>query len=265
MKKSHPFNLRSVFSLLCLSVVPFLSTAQSVESYPLYPENSTPIECEVTGEFVMEFTWNGTASSIDVIKWSNSSSSSTGSAYLEIQDANKTVLWSGYPEEISEDLHGFYASGIIFQPGQEYRLVFDLSQVDVSVYTQTIFPWSPSANGPVDVITTELTGIINNPVDPDYIFPYFTLNMIHSVSVDEEDELETWTPHPNPASSYINMPDIDGDYTARLIDLSGKVVINRKMSASDERLDLSGLNSGVYLLQLVNEDEVLTNSRLVIE
>lgn len=265
MKKSHTFTLRGVISTILLGVIPFLSFAQDqTESYPLYPESATPTDVEVTGTFSMNFTWTGSDSRIDVIKWQNPASNTSGSAYLKVLDSDGSVLWSGYPEELSTGVHGFDASSVVFETNQSYTLEFDLSQMDVTVYSNTTFPWSPGNNGPVDINTTELTGMVDQPIDPDYIFPYFTLNMVYSVSV-EENELEEWTPHPNPANDYIVLPDLDEDFTARIIDMSGKVVLNEKIEAGQNRLSVADLHPGVYLIQFTKDSEVLRVARVVIQ
>lgn len=265
MKKSHTFNLRGVIATLLMGVIPFLALAQSeTESYPLYPSNNTPTDVEVDGTFSMNFTWTGLPSRIDVIKWQNPASSTSGSAYLRILDSDGSALWSGYPEELGASTHGFDASNVIFETNESYTLEFDLTQTDVTVYSNSSFPWRPTDNGPIEINTTELTGMVDQPVDPDYIFPYFTLNMVYSVSLDEI-LLENWTPHPNPATSFITLPQLSEDYTARMIDMSGKVVLNRRVDAEQSRLALSNLHPGVYLLQFTRDNEVLRSSRVVLQ
>lgn len=265
MKKSHTFSIRGVITTLALGLIPFLALAQSeIESIPLYPTNNSPTDVEVSGTFSMNFTWTGIPSRIDMIKWQNPASSTSGSAYLRIKNDDGTVLWSGYPEELNNSTHGFSASSVIFETNHDYTLEFDLSQADVTVYSNSAFPWSPTDNGPIEINTTELTGMVDQPVDPDYIFPYFTLNMVYSVSVDEN-TLENWSPSPNPATNYVSLPELNEDYSVRMIDMSGKVVLNRRVDAGQTRLTLNNLHPGVYLLQFSRDHEVLRSSRLVIQ
>ncbi|KAB2814673.1 T9SS type A sorting domain-containing protein [Phaeocystidibacter luteus] len=269
MKKSHTFTIRGVVTALALAITPFLIKAQDAGTrvdYNLYPESSSTIDAEVTGTFEMNFTWTGSPSKIHNINWDNSASNSAnGSAYLKIYDAEGTMLWSGYPNELTASTHAFEAVGVILETGHSYRLSFDLSQVDVSLYSNSSFPWNPNGNGPIEINSTELTGMIDNPVDPDLIFPYFTVNMEYGVSIDEE-LLENWSPSPNPATSFITLPELTEEYEVRLMNIAGQTVADLEVAENTQtRLNVSDLPAGVYMLQILSNGASIATERVIVE
>lgn len=65
-----------------------------------------------------------------------------------------------------------------------------------------------------------------------------------------------WNVYPNPAIDKIKVSYL-GKYSINIIDLSGKTVINIDGN-NDEEINLSGLNSGVYFIQLKTKNETFT-------
>ena len=81
----------------------------------------------------------------------------------------------------------------------------------------------------------------------------FGLEVRNPVNVGIEDNslLETLSIYPNPASDIVNIeiPNMDSEIQVKIIDLTGKEVIRRTFSNSTlEKLDISGLNTGIYFV-----------------
>jgi len=72
---------------------------------------------------------------------------------------------------------------------------------------------------------------------------------------------------PNPASDQLHMMwPVQGNVTVELYDVSGKKVldkIHRDGSASSFSMDVSSLNAGMYILRLMNADEIVVKKILV--
>ncbi len=251
MKKSHIFKLSKTALGGVLALFSFTAMAQSTGSvsYDLFPEQSSSLQCEVQGEFVMNFTWEGESSIAQSIVWDNSgASAASGSAHLSIFH-NGLEIWAGYPEEVSSHLHAFVLTEVVFEKDESYSLSFDLSQVEVSVYQQNTFPWRPSSSGPIEINTTQLTGAVDQPIDPDLIFPYFTINLVYGVSVSEA-VLDSWNPYPNPCKSVINLPSFPENASATLIDVNGSVVKESNLTSERASLNVSDLSQGTYILKV---------------
>ncbi|MGG9962082.1 choice-of-anchor tandem repeat GloVer-containing protein [Ferruginibacter sp. SUN106] len=68
---------------------------------------------------------------------------------------------------------------------------------------------------------------------------------------------------PNPAKDYITINGADAFKQIQVIDVTGKVVKQMNKEATN-RYNISGLNKGVYVIKLINQQEIVT-SKIVIE
>lgn len=267
MKKSHIFPLRGVFAWLAFAALPFFSFGQNDQtvSYSLSPENVTTTDAEVSGSFEMNFIWSGDVSTMDGITWDNSAADEdNGSAYLYLKNASGEVLWSGYPEEISETQHNFPVAGVVLETNAEYTLEIDLSQVAVSIYSQSTFPWEPLTDGPIEIISTSMAGTIDHPFDPNIIFPVFNVNVGYGVGLNELDS-EDLKLYPNPAEDYVTLPEMDMPYELTVYSLDGRVVLEETIEIGQSTLDISMLNAAVYLVQIAGENVDIRHERLIVK
>ncbi len=69
--------------------------------------------------------------------------------------------------------------------------------------------------------------------------------------------------YPNPANNYITVTTENELSTLRIIDVSGKMLLSRKMVQPVERIDLNGMKSGVYFISLESEGSVVTQKLLI--
>jgi hypothetical protein len=75
--------------------------------------------------------------------------------------------------------------------------------------------------------------------------------------VDLFENLRIW-PNPTNGLVYIDYPSsVDDDFSVKVLDLQGKLLTDGKLDKWDNlgrfEIDLSNLNSGIYLIQLQNE------------
>ena len=72
--------------------------------------------------------------------------------------------------------------------------------------------------------------------------------------------------YPNPSNGviYIKQVNIDTPYTFELINIAGQVVVQKEFRSSLEKVDLSGLAKGIYLIK-VNNQKFSQTEKLIIQ
>ena len=72
--------------------------------------------------------------------------------------------------------------------------------------------------------------------------------------------------YPNPASEYIQI-DLPKEFiygTIQIIDLSGRISLDKRISKANSTINISELETGIYLIKLIENSNVFTN-RLIIK
>ncbi|MGE4346759.1 MAG: T9SS type A sorting domain-containing protein [Flavobacteriaceae bacterium] len=71
--------------------------------------------------------------------------------------------------------------------------------------------------------------------------------------------------YPNPAKDvfYIETPELSENTSVQLFDLSGKLLLEQKITANQTAIDIQGLNSGVYLVKTTNNQGTSTQKLIV--
>ena len=67
--------------------------------------------------------------------------------------------------------------------------------------------------------------------------------------------------YPNPASSKLFLSGLNENFNngeISVLDFSGRKIFSQKISSHQNEIDVSSLPNGVYLLELKNEDEMIT-------
>jgi len=72
----------------------------------------------------------------------------------------------------------------------------------------------------------------------------------------------SFTVFPNPANDYINLIIPEGVELVRLCDLSGRVVLEKKVLNTEERMDISMLPSAIYVLSYMGNGTVIGNIKI---
>ncbi len=131
-----------------------------------------------------------------------------------------------------------------------------LSSVDNEVFTATIVPTASSS----DYIRVNISsGVVqdlsgNNNEAANELSVLFTVTS----SVNKQTE-SCFSIYPNPVTDILNIT-MDHSFQVievAIVELNGTVIYSNKYSENDIRLDLSGYNSGVYIVRLKTNREVL--------
>jgi transforming growth factor-beta-induced protein len=69
--------------------------------------------------------------------------------------------------------------------------------------------------------------------------------------------------YPNPANGYITVRTDEIGSTLRIIDISGKMMRVEKVVNTSQRIDLNGLNAGVYFISVESEAKRITQKLIV--
>jgi hypothetical protein len=79
--------------------------------------------------------------------------------------------------------------------------------------------------------------------------------------------LEKVTVSPNPVRNImkINMPSLKGTAMLNIVDMTGKVVLQRQVNTQTSQLDLSGLPAGIYLISVRNEGKEISTTKIIKE
>jgi trimeric autotransporter adhesin len=97
---------------------------------------------------------------------------------------------------------------------------------------------------PIAAVTTDIDGDVRSAT-PDMGADEFTF-----LKVNQFDVASGFNVYPNPVSDILNI-----EYTSDLTNVSvynmlGQQVLNKKVSATSTNIDMSGLNSGTYLVKV---------------
>ena len=69
--------------------------------------------------------------------------------------------------------------------------------------------------------------------------------------------------YPNPANGYITVRTEELGGTLRILDISGKLMLNEKMVQPVQRIDLSGIKSGMYFISVEKESTRMTQKLII--
>ncbi len=93
-------------------------------------------------------------------------------------------------------------------------------------------------------------------------------NLIVSIETIEKSNVSSKV-YPNPASNLINVQ-IDQDYNfaklnIQILDMTGRVVLDRNTSNHLTELNLISLEKGIYIMRIANGDELINSSKLILK
>jgi hypothetical protein len=71
--------------------------------------------------------------------------------------------------------------------------------------------------------------------------------------------------YPNPAKNMVTVTGLNGTNNLRLVDNLGQLVRTIKTINSSETINVSGLPAGIYMLQVVQNDKLIQNIKVVKE
>ena len=85
-------------------------------------------------------------------------------------------------------------------------------------------------------------------------FTYYGFHTMDPCSTATVQNEVTWniSLYPNPTSDHLNISSEETHYSLQVIDLTGKVVINKNNLSQNAIIDLTGLVNGIYMVRLNN-------------
>ncbi len=92
------------------------------------------------------------------------------------------------------------------------------------------------------------------------IFP--KVNFINTTGISENDIIN-YEIYPNPANDYLNFKLKENCKSIEIISLDGKSLIIESVTGSSTKINISNLNSGVYMFKLTNDKGLVTTSKFV--
>jgi predicted outer membrane repeat protein len=112
--------------------------------------------------------------------------------------------------------------------------------------------YTPTANGDYTVLVSNVSGCDNTSA-------VYTFN-----SLGIEPIFSKWKMYPQPAADYLILEGIHPQSRWEILDASGRIVLHGKFdSNSVTQIQLSTLNSGLYLIRLVQSDKQIITSKLI--
>lgn len=126
-----------------------------------------------------------------------------------------------------------------------------------------IFADQDTLYGWIDVEVNQ--GAWNSPTVTIREFAYYN---IHSFIDSFQGPIKCFDVYPNPANSFINLRIKDHStsdiYIVYLRDLSGKIVKEERFYTEQITLGLKGIESGIYLLEIISNDNMSGMKKIVI-
>ncbi len=95
-----------------------------------------------------------------------------------------------------------------------------------------------------------------------------TITIVFTTCIGVEENVNTVTVYPNPAKEQLTIQfnqALSGTLNVKLFDLSGKQVVNAVMSTQMMLLNVGSLESGLYILQIALENQVITKQVQIIK
>lgn len=100
--------------------------------------------------------------------------------------------------------------------------------------------------------------INDNPIDS------VDVNITNTVGIEESNN--PISVYPNPINSFLNINLTPNSYNAvnlKIYDLKGKDILNLNLKSDLNSIKLNGLNSGIYLYKIYNEDNLLKKGKFI--
>lgn len=145
----------------------------------------------------------------------------------------------------------FYLADFRFPAAQNDYIITEWTQVDLSSLT-------PGNKLEFQLSSSDVGGFgMNTPA----YFDFDDLMFDPTLSIQENQDI-AFTVYPNPAQNQFRVEGVEYDQL-RIVDLSGKVV--KTLFGSTELVDVSGLNQGLYFLNVFSKGKQIGQQKLIKE
>ncbi len=153
-----------------------------------------------------------------------------------------------------------YARGTDFNNNTFYSATVTVSAADYNFASNSRFRFQCDASANADRIYIDqvsVTGIgssnRNAGVSSSSITPIRVLSETISGANEEE-----FSAYPNPASSDVTITSEDNINRLKVFSITGQMLVDRKINNSQTQLDVSSLESGIYMISIETDEEVMT-------
>ena len=89
-------------------------------------------------------------------------------------------------------------------------------------------------------------------------------NKAYCVGLEDQTELFNINIYPNPTKDYVVLSNLKGESQITIIDINGRMRYYQNTSSNQVEINLNGLESGVYNLNVI-KDNIVLSKKLVIE
>ncbi len=181
--------------------------------------------------------------------------------------ATITININNLIDETGNDILSFSVPGMVGQPvinNQTGSILVSISQSDITAL-QATFTLSKGA-----VANTE-SGSVFNFFNPKTItvtaengaVKTWTVSISYITAIDQTQKNEIAV-YPNPATEYVQISGIAQNSSITLFDIGGKVIKTISNYQPEERIQLNGLNPGIYLICIEKNDKPVF-SKIIIQ
>lgn len=149
------------------------------------------------------------------------------------------------------DKNGCYAPSVDTE-------TFSIDPGEMSIMAIWFVPNSAAGTGTVELRIYNAADSANTVITNTY-------TAMAQLSNSEDIPAESFSIFPNPATDFIQLPDISEIATVKLFDITGRELIHQTISAEKNDLDVSQLNNGSYLVQFLDKDQGILHTTRVIK
>jgi len=182
-------------------------------------------------------------------------------------EINNSIIWNNYPEEILSNAESPIINFSDVMGGYVGNGNIDADPLFVDTYNGDYhlqwsgFPEENTSKSPC--IDTGDPNVINDPDGTISDMGAFFFDQGYITYIDNKMTEENINIYPNPAYNELNIKS-DEIYSRLVIsDMTGKIVIDQNTNNSIMNIDVSGLNSGIYLIYIYNKDRGIIKRKFI--
>ncbi len=120
------------------------------------------------------------------------------------------------------------------------------------------------AFGPTVNVHYDVTGVMDYSFSTFKILPRNAADVILATSIEEFDNYKV-SVYPNPVQNQLNFELNNSNFAVRIIDVTGKTIINNSTVTNKLKVNTSMFNNGIYFYTISNSDgKIITNNKFVV-
>jgi len=153
-----------------------------------------------------------------------------------------------------------WARGAQFENNTFYTATVTLDASEYNLVSNSRFRFQCDASANADRIYIDQVTITGNGAGARKANTGPTLTALKSLTEARiaEDEADGFEAYPNPADQTVTVASEDMITSLKVYDITGKVMVSKTVNANTTQLDVSDLRSGIYMISISTEEEVMT-------